>query len=641
MTTAQTAAPNIENLMPAIEAQFAGGEDSSDWENDLADAEDLPLPTRAVKEVLHAPAMSIEAKRDLRFDLLDKLTACKNGEELDKFAPMLDLATRKSDLTLLRAELTAMFKSAYFNVAKVKLTAPVLAQLFPVKFKRAPGTAVAPMTEFGITQRLKDKHGDKLMYAGDSDRWHVYKDGVWAEQAPKAVPVVQLCRSVVKELREAAQSIQNDDARAEALAKVEGCERVNFTIGAVAGLAGEEGIIGSTLDLNVNVRFMAVKNGVIDLHTGELLPHSPHYKLTMRTRLDYSKDAKCPTFIKTLFEVFGSLPAMDIEDAEERTAALDKVAERVAFFKRAIGYAAMGVPKEKLIFFATGGGNNGKSAVFGPIADVFGDYGNKFNSGLISAKLGSKNDKGSSGPREDLLRLRGNRFVLGSEISQNSQFIDGDAKDLSGGADSMVARGMFGLNSVVFKPTAVMFCPCNVLPAVINDDEAMWNRIALLPFDVQFGDKPGQYPIDGKRAEKLATEHEGILTWIIEGALEYQRDGLAIPQQIKDLKDYRRQTDGPLAIFVETMCEVGHECRATTEELFAAWQASAVKQNEKFAYATPNSFNKAMQSRGFKKGQDIKVTDSEGRQCYGWHGIAVADTNTKQAAKPKAQKDMF
>jgi putative DNA primase/helicase len=43
-----------------------------------------------------------------------------------------------------------------------------------------------------------------------------------------------------------------------------------------------------------------VQNGVIDLKTGELLPHNPSFKMTKISPASYNKDAEAPLFIKSL-----------------------------------------------------------------------------------------------------------------------------------------------------------------------------------------------------------------------------------------------------------------------------------------------------------------------------------------------------
>lgn len=49
---------------------------------------------------------------------------------------------------------------------------------------------------------------------------------------------------------------------------------------------------------------------------------------------------------------------------------------------------------------------------------------------------------------------------------------------------------------------------------------------------------------DDHLADKLSLEYEGILNWVIEGALKAQREGLNPPKKVLDeVKEYRRDND--------------------------------------------------------------------------------------------------
>lgn len=57
-----------------------------------------------------------------------------------------------------------------------------------------------------------------------------------------------------------------------------------------------------------------------------------------------------------------------------------------------------------------------------------------------------------------------------------------------------------------------------------------------------------------KDLKKSSCLREGVLNWLIEGCLEYQRIGLAIPKIVRDeTANYRRENDG-IQLFIEERC---------------------------------------------------------------------------------------
>ena len=49
---------------------------------------------------------------------------------------------------------------------------------------------------------------------------------------------------------------------------------------------------------------LAVRNGVIDLRSGDLLAHDPNLLITRRVDVDYDPAATCPRWLQFLGEVF-------------------------------------------------------------------------------------------------------------------------------------------------------------------------------------------------------------------------------------------------------------------------------------------------------------------------------------------------
>ncbi|MGG4126616.1 phage/plasmid primase, P4 family, partial [Bacillus licheniformis] len=161
-------------------------------------------------------------------------------------------------------------------------------------------------------------------------------------------------------------------------------------------------------------------NGVIDLKTGELLPHDRDLLFTKISPISYQPDADCPnwkTFLESIFIDDQGTPNYEIID----------------FMQKAIGYSLTGDTTEQVMFFLFGNGRNGKSTFINTVQHLFGDYGRQTNSDTFIKK---KND---SAINNDIARLDGARFVSAVESEEGQQLSESLVKQITGG-EKMSAR---------------------------------------------------------------------------------------------------------------------------------------------------------------------------------------------------------
>src|SRR5207249_4861041 len=91
-----------------------------------------------------------------------------------------------------------------------------------------------------------------------------------------------------------------------------------------------------------------------------------------------------------------------------------------------------------------------------------------------------------------------------------------------------------------FQPTWKIFLAANHRPTVRGTDHAVWRRIKLVPFEVTIP-KDEQ---DKHLLTKLRAEWPGILAWAIRGCLDWQREGLGEPDEVRAATAaYRAQQD--------------------------------------------------------------------------------------------------
>jgi len=139
--------------------------------------------------------------------------------------------------------------------------------------------------------------------------------------------------------------------------------------------------------------------------------------------------------------------------------------------------------------------------------------------------------------------------------------------------------------------------------------------VHLVPWDARFvGANQDQH-----LGEKLKKEAAGILRWLVEGCLKYQRIGLAPPQSVvAATAQYRKDMDA-LGDFIAECCMLAPDARVTRAELRTRYDAWCVEIGEKFPLG-PRGFAEQLRERGIVEVTSMRVPgkQSPGR---GWQGI--------------------
>jgi putative DNA primase/helicase len=157
-----------------------------------------------------------------------------------------------------------------------------------------------------------------------------------------------------------------------------------------------------------------------------------------------------------------------------------------------------------------------------------------------------------------------------------------------------------------FLPTHKLVLCTNHRPVVKGTDDAIWRRLALVPFGVRFWRADhGETGPEELRAvpdlkDKLRAEREGILQWMLAGCLAWQRDGMNLPAKVlAATKEYRTSEDR-LAAFLGECCVVGPSYRVQASALFAAYTAW-VERNHEGRPPSSRAFGQAMTDKEFER----------------------------------------
>jgi P4 family phage/plasmid primase-like protien len=425
------------------------------------------------------------------------------------------------------------------------------------------------LTDYGNAQRLVKLHGQDLRHCYEFGHWLTWSGKHWRTDLAAAE---QRAKDAVLKLYAEVRTLSNPDDREALLAHAQHSESVT-RIAAMLSLArSEPNIPVKPDDLDRDIWLLNCQNGTLDLRSGELQPHRREDLVTRFAPVAYDPTADCPKWKAFLTR---------ITDANE---------DLGAFLRRAVGYSLTGSTAERCVFILYGTGKNGKTVFIEAIRMLLGEqYAARTPVQTLMVK------HGDSIPN-DIARLKGARFVSASETGESKVLDEAAIKDMTGG-DRIAARFMRA-EWFEYTPHFKIFLSTNHKPRIIGRDEAIWDRIRLVPFEVRIPDSERR-PMDELLADFRA-ELPGVLAWAVKGCLEWQQKGLGTPLEvIQATADYEQEMD-TLGAFIEERCVRMPKAMVTSSNLYQAYRAWAQAVGE--FVLSQKTFSLRMAERGAREG---------------------------------------
>jgi len=180
-----------------------------------------------------------------------------------------------------------------------------------------------------------------------------------------------------------------------------------------------------------------------------------------------------------------------------------------------------------------------------------------------------------------------------------------------------------------FSPTHKLWVYGNHKPVVRGTDEGIWRRIRLIPFEVTIpGDKQ-----DHKLPAKLRAELPGILAWAVQGCLDWQRDGLGTPAEVKAATEAYRAEMDVIAEFLAESCVMTPKAEATKTALYEAYQTWCESSGERSL--SKIAFGRRLKERGIAEG-----TNPAGSARV-WLGVGLLATQEGAVLTTLTTSDSF
>jgi putative DNA primase/helicase len=422
-----------------------------------------------------------------------------------------------------------------------------------------PYTTRVDFTDQGNANLLIKLAGGNLRYVAETKQWLRWDGKRWQIDTHESFVTgfaLQVARDYLRradELRRASRAVGHghEVLTADDLYKWAVKSRNKSAIDNMISLARKsEGVPISVTELDRKPYLLGVENGVVDLTTGLLRESEAREDyVTKRSPVRYVPTAAAPRWESLIAQATGS-PIAPERDSEGQVipSTVGRFTPRPAlarYIHKALGYSATGETSEQKLFVEIGEGSNGKGLIGEQVKAILGPYAVTLPSDALMA---TRHGADAERPTALAASLAGARFVVASETKVGQKLDVGLIKAHTGD-EEMTARRMRE-NPFTFKITHKLWLLTNVRPLIEHIDAAFKGRLHLIPFDRRWN-RPGEYERDPSLPEgdkdmkaQLVAESEGVLAWLVRGAVLYYREGLSPPDEVvQKTREYVMEQD--------------------------------------------------------------------------------------------------
>ncbi|MBA7669515.1 hypothetical protein ES703_77646 [subsurface metagenome] len=343
---------------------------------------------------------------------------------------------------------------------------------------------------------------------------------------------------------------------------------------------------------NQNKWVITLENGLLDIRTKELKPHTPEFLSTIHIPVTYDPEAECPRIRQFLAEV---LEPQDTPAIEEL-----------------FGYSLIPDYSIQRTFLFIGDGSNGKSTLLNLLRIFIG----KDNCASVPWHALEYSRFASS-------RLDGKLVNIYADLPSRSMGSTGVFKMLTGG-DAINAEKKFK-DGYSFINFARLVFSANKPPQILDEDSyAFWRRWIVINLPNQFSENDPK--TDPRILDKLTTEAElsGLLNLALDGLERLLTNSkFDYGKTVDQTQSYYLRASDPVFAFVEDCCELDPDAVISKDTLFEAYK-DYCKAN-KTPLINRDSFAKAL-----KNSPHFRVTITRplvtGGRIQSWKGLKLVDS---------------
>jgi len=285
-----------------------------------------------------------------------------------------------------------------------------------------------------------------------------------------------------------------------------------------------------------------IKNGLLQLETGELKSFTPDEIFTFKLPVNYNPEAEYPVFKKWLGEV--------------------QTPDNILTLQEYSGYCLLPkLPFHKSIWFI-GGGRNGKGTFIKTLEKILGDD----NCSHIGISL-------LSGERNFVLGQFYSKLLNISSEPNTKKELETQIFKLLTGGDRIQAEIKMKQDTLNYDSFCKFIISGNKIPRVTDNTVAFTERIIVIEWLSLFKEGEGQLQDIHETWLDNEVELSGILNWMLEGLHRLQRNKkFTVTSTQKEMMIKFERASDSIAAFIHEMLEFEPNSYTTREDMFKSYQ---------------------------------------------------------------------
>lgn len=475
--------------------------------------------------------------------------------------------------------------------------------------------------------RIKAAWGSKLRFVEDWNNWCIFVDGRWSRLgASKRNEATQVMSAMVSfvvdsltvEGKRAADLVRTAEFRKALEAGMKDTDAAQIANKAAAAtfkryeaaktschhddariltqLSNMKGIYTVASDWDTETDLIGVKNGIVNLRTGELLARHPDRMMLRYANVTYTPElaGSCSVFYKFLCDIMG---------LQTDTELTPEAQSRADYLRKVIATFLTGEVKARQKFYIWHGtaGANGKSTLITFLNRMLRFCKTSGYAATLQPATIQTSKRAAGGPTSDLIALQGMRLATIPETeSQGGRLDMGFIKGVTSG-DALSGRPVYGRDQITFEPTCKLVMACNTVPSFASDGGTA-RRLEVTGFERSFtGDPTSGKPLaDVNLPAKLEAEMDAVFATLVQECVELYANGFKIdvPESVRNVTSELNEDMNPVKEFIDQCC-VRCDERTPAGPLLGAYNDWCRKMRA--PTHTANSFSDQLKRLGFEK----------------------------------------